>query len=187
MNPFVLYTIESAPEKSKPSLAAVAKRLGFLPNVYAHLAEAPAVLEGQLQLSAIFGRTTLSERQRHVLMLTASVENECTFCVAAHTWGATTGGLKQGSIAAIRGGAMPEDTEDAAMVSFVRAVIASKGAVSKPELYAFFASGFTREHALEVVLGVTFKILTNYANHMTHPELNAELATFAWHKVKSKG
>ena len=119
MSTFPLHTIDTAPSDAKELLAGITMRFGFLPNVYAHLAEAPAALEGLLQLSTIFMRTSLSERQRHVLMLTSSVENSCTFCVTAHTRGAIAGGLPQQSIAAIRDRSLPENAEDAAMVSFV--------------------------------------------------------------------
>lgn len=179
-NPFVLHTADTAPAESKPLLATVAKRFGFLPNVYAHLAEAPATLEALLQLSAIFTRTSLTERQRHLLLLTTSVENRCSFCVAAHTRGAAVGGVQQDAIASIRSGELPEHPEDAALVSFVRAVTRSRGFVSESELYAFFSRGFTSRNALEVVLGVTLKILTNYANHMTHTDLNVELSEYRW-------
>ena len=180
MTRFPLPTIENAPSDAKEMLAGITKRFGFLPNVYAHMAEAPAALDGLLQLSTIFARTSLSERHRHVLLLTSSVENRCTFCVAAHTFGASAGGLPQQSIAAIRDGIVPDDGADAAMVSFVRAMINSKGFVSESDLASFFAAGFTPRNALEVILGVTLKILTNYANHLTHPDLNEQLAEFRW-------
>jgi alkylhydroperoxidase family enzyme len=84
------------------------------------------------------------------------------------------------SIESIRKGDSPERAEDAAMVSFVRAVIRSRGFVSEAELKAFFDHGFTPRNALEVVLGVTLKIMTNYTNHITHTELNPELSVYAW-------
>jgi AhpD family alkylhydroperoxidase len=180
MNPFTLHSLDTAPDESKPLLATVAARFGFLPNVYAHLAEAPQVLDGLLQLSAIFGRTSLTEKQRHVLLLTSSVENQCSFCVAAHTRGAAAGGVSADSVEAIRRGTVPESPEDAAMVRFVRAMIRSRGFVSDAELTEFFECGFTPRNALEVVLGVALKILTNYANHITHTELNPQLAAYAW-------
>lgn len=180
MKPFPLHTIETAPAESKEMLSGVVARFGFLPNVYAHLAEAPATLEGLLALSKIFMGTSLGDRQRHVLMLTSSVENRCTFCVAAHTRGAIAGGLSAQSVAALRDGGSPENAEDAAMAAFVRAMIRSKGFVTDEELAAFYRAGFTQRNALEVVLGVTLKIITNYANHMTHTELNPELAAFRW-------
>jgi len=180
MNPFPLHTLETAPPESKPLLASVEARFGFLPNVYAHIAEAPVVLEALLQLSAIFARTSLTERHRHVLLLASSVENRCTFCVAAHTRGAQAAGIDADVITSIRDGLVPGAAEDAAMVTFVRALIGSRGFVSDDDLNVFFQQGFTPRHALEVVLGVTVKILTNYCNHVTDTELNPQLAPYVW-------
>ncbi len=177
---FVLHTVETAPAESKPLLTTVATRFGFLPNVYAHLAESPPTLEALLQLATIFSRTSLSERQRHVLLLAASVENHCSFCVAAHSRGAAAGGVQETSITSIRNGELPEGADEAALVEFIRAVVRSRGFVSEAELGAFFERGFTPRNALEVVLGVTLKILTNYANHITHTELNSELSAYRW-------
>jgi AhpD family alkylhydroperoxidase len=168
MNPFPVHSLETAPPESRPLVVSVEARFGFLPNVYAQLAEAPAVLDALLQLSAIFNRTTLTERHRHLLLLTSSVENECTFCVAAHTLGARAGGVSQDAIASIRDGLVPNGAEDAAMVSFVRAMIRSRGFVSDEELNLFFQRGFTPRNALEVVLGVTLKILTNCGGAIRH-------------------
>ena len=180
MSSFPLHTLETAPAESKAQLTTIATRFGFLPNVYAYLAEAPVALEALLQLSASFSRTSLTEVQRHLLLLTSSVENQCTFCVAAHTRGAKAGGVDMDSIESIRKGAVPARAEDAALVSFVRAVIRSRGFVSDAELKAFFDHGFTPRNVLEVVLGVTLKIMTNYTNHMTHTEMNPEIAAYAW-------
>jgi hypothetical protein len=40
MNSFPLHTLETAPAESKALLTTIATRFGFLPNVYAYLAEA---------------------------------------------------------------------------------------------------------------------------------------------------
>ena len=42
MTKFTLHTLEAAPEASRPQLAEIQKSLGFLPNMYAGLAESPA-------------------------------------------------------------------------------------------------------------------------------------------------
>jgi len=65
------------------------------------------------------------------------------------------------SIESIRKGGIPERGKDAALVSFVRAGIRSRGFVSDTELKVFFDHGFTPRNALEVVLGITLKIMTN--------------------------
>ena len=42
---FPAHTIETAPEEARPALAAVLKRLGFVPTMMAKFAEAPLLLE----------------------------------------------------------------------------------------------------------------------------------------------
>ena len=177
---FPQHTVESAPLEAQPLLSGVKARFGFIPNVYANLAEAPVALEALLQITALFGRTSLTDRERHLLYLTSSVEQRCNFCVAAHTRGAIAGNVGAEAIDAIRAGELPTVAREAAFVTFVRAMIRSRGFVTEGELRDFFAHGFAHRHALEAVLGVSMKILTHYVNHMTKTELNPELAEFAW-------
>lgn len=177
---FPLHTIESAPAESKPYLLAAGQKRGFVPNVYAHMAEAPIALEALTQLTALFSRTGFTERQQHILLLTASVENRCTFCVAAHTMGAEAGGVAPEAVAAIRDDGSIENPQDAALVAFVRTVIRERGFVPENDLQAFLRSGFTPRHVLEAIVGVSLKILTNYINHITHTELNLEISAHAW-------
>ena len=54
MTDFTLHTEESAPAASKALLTGAKKSYGFVPNLYAAQAEAPALLEGYLSLAKIF-------------------------------------------------------------------------------------------------------------------------------------
>jgi hypothetical protein len=65
MTTFKTHTIESAPAGSKAILEGARKQLGFVPNLYANLAEAPAALDGYTTLSGIFDRTSLTPVERH--------------------------------------------------------------------------------------------------------------------------
>lgn len=180
MSRFPRHTIESAPAESKPHLLAASQMRGFVPNVYAYMAEAPITLEALAQLATLFNRSGFTESERHLILLAASVENRCTFCVAAHTMGAQVGGVAPNDIAAIRNGATANDPRDAALVAFVRTVIRDRGLVAENDLQTFLDSGFTQRHALETIVGVTLKILTNYINHMTHTDLNPEISAHVW-------
>ena len=80
-----LHTVESAPEASRRHLEATARSLGFVPNLLARFANAPAALEGYLRISEIFGKSSLSPTEQQVVLISASVDNECHYCVAAHT------------------------------------------------------------------------------------------------------
>ena len=45
MTEFTTHTIKTAPETSRPLLQRAEKELGFIPNLYAAMAESPATLE----------------------------------------------------------------------------------------------------------------------------------------------
>ena len=47
-------------------------------------------------------------------------------------------------------------------------------------LSTFLSHGFTRQQALDVVLGVGLYTLSTYANRLTQAPLDAPLAPFAW-------
>lgn len=184
MNRFTKYTGESAPEASRLMLERAQRKLGFIPNLYAHLAEAPATLEAYFGLSAAFDKTSLSAAERQVVLLAASVENGCEFCVAAHSMNAVKiAGVPAAAVDSLRGGTDLADLRLNALAKFTRAVVTQRGWVTEEGVADFFAAGFSAQQALEVVLGVTMKTLSNYANHMTGTQTNPELSAFAWQRL----
>ncbi len=54
------------------------------------------------------------------------------------------------------------------------------GWVSEEEIDAFLAVGFEREQVLDVLVGVAYKTLSNYTNHLAGTPLNGAFAAFAW-------
>ena len=84
MTEFALHTQETAPEASKPLVANAQAAFGFLPNLLAGMAEAPALLEGYMTLANIFNKSDLSETERQVILMTNNRLNGCTYCMADH-------------------------------------------------------------------------------------------------------
>ena len=183
MQTFTQHTPASAPEKSRPMLDGAIAKLGFLPNLYAHLAEAPAALEAYFGLSAQFDKTSLSPAERQVVLLAASVENGCEFCVAAHTMLAQVmANVPTAIVDALRAAETVPDSRLDALAGFTRSMVRDRGWVSDEASRAFYSAGFNQQQAIEVVLGVTMKTLSNYANHLTGTQTNPELAAHAWSK-----
>src|SRR3546814_10941351 len=79
MSKFTLHTPESAPEAARETLTKVQKNYGFLPNLLAGLAEAPAALHGYIALSAQYDKSSLTAQEQQVVLLAASVIKECGF------------------------------------------------------------------------------------------------------------
>ncbi|MDZ7810046.1 MAG: hypothetical protein U5L11_07610 [Arhodomonas sp.] len=75
MTDFPLHDTRTAPEAAKPQLEGAQQTMGFIPNIFAKMAEAPAVLEGYASISGIFDKTSLSPVEREVVLLTTSVEH----------------------------------------------------------------------------------------------------------------
>ena len=183
MTTFKTHTIESAPAASKAILEGARKQLGFVPNLYANLAEAPAALDGYTTLSGIFDRTSLTPVERQVVLLAVSVENACELCVAAHSVIAKNFAKAPAAIVtALRAAAALPDPRLDALARFARAIVRDRGWVDGPPLEQFLAAGYTQQQAIEVVLGVGLKTISNYVNHLTGTQTNEQFASEAWKK-----
>lgn len=180
---FPRHTTDSAPQAAREALVAAERSMGFIPNLYAHLAEAPAVLDAYLGLSKQFDLTSLSPAERQVVLLAASVENGCEFCVEAHSMLASgPARVPTDVVESLRSRQAPPDDRLAALANFTREVVRERGSVHGEATERLLQTGYTPQQALEVVLGVAMKTLSSYANHLTGTEANAEFARFAWHQ-----
>ncbi|RCE49450.1 alkylhydroperoxidase, partial [Escherichia coli] len=93
------------PQKEILDLAI--KQVGFLPNMYANMANAPAVLSTYLHGYALFrSESGLTPAEQEVVFLSVSQVNGCTYCTAAHSMLADKkSGGSAPVLAAIRAGA----------------------------------------------------------------------------------
>lgn len=174
------HTTETAPGESAEVLKSVQEKMGFVPSLFAHLAESPTAIKAYAQLSDLLGQSSLSPQQLQITLLTTSVENQCHFCVAAHTAGGTKAGVDRETLDAIRAGGTPAKPQEAALVDFVRRVVRDRGWVSEGDVKAFVEAGFSEAQVLDILTAVALKTLSNYSNHITGAALNPELEKFAW-------
>lgn len=182
MSTFTLHTFHSAPAGSLPILHAAQKGLGFIPNLYAHFSSSPAALQAYKQLGALLEQSAFSPEEQQAILIATSIENRCAYCVAAHSFIARNL-VKVGeeTISALRASQPSSSRKLNSLVAFTTAVVRERGWVAdSPELKNFFAEGYTPQHALEVVLGVTMKTLSNYTNHLAGTPLDEAFAGDAW-------
>lgn len=76
---------DQIPAGSRPFLGRVKRDFGFIPNLFAAFSHSPVLFEGYLGLDAIYSKGTLTPAERQLVLLTASVVNECPYCTAAHS------------------------------------------------------------------------------------------------------
>ena len=93
---FDLHTADTAPEGADETLRKTAKSFGFVPNLYATLAESPAAVEAYSTLSNAFGKSGFSPAERQAVdAAAASDPAEADACRhEAEAWKATTHNLR---------------------------------------------------------------------------------------------
>lgn len=175
MNQFTYHSPDNSTGETKAALEEMRKVYGFIPNLFAYMAEAPVTIEAYANLNGLLNKTAFSPAQQQVVLLAASVENECDFCTTAHRATGKMSQARQQTLDALHSGAEIEEASDRALVALTRQVVKRRGHLRQEEIDDFLQAGFNRRQLLEVVFMVAIKTLTNYINHLTGPEPNPEL------------
>jgi AhpD family alkylhydroperoxidase len=181
-NPFPAHTVATAPDEVRDALTTTIAKIGFLPSMMAKFAEAPALLRGYQAVAPVFDTTSLTPTERFVVLMTASYMHDCDFCMSAHSWGARRQGLDPDIVAVLQAGESLPDAKLDALRTFVAAMVNARGAVTEADKAVFFAAGYTPRQALEVVLGVALKVITNYTNALAGTPPNAEFGEDVWQR-----
>ncbi len=180
MTTFPVHSSETAPEGSKPILAEAQKKLGFVPNLFRVMAEAPAAGEAYLAVMDIFESSSLSDAEKQTVLLSVSFVNECEYCVAAHTMVAGMKNVPAEIIEALRSGTTLPDPKLDALAVLTRSIVETRGWPTEAAQEAFFAAGYGTREYLEVIVGVTVKTLSNYVNHAADTPLDPAFEAAKW-------
>ena len=148
------------------------------------LSESPAALNSYVGIMGYLGDSTLTPAEQQLVFIAISTENECDYCVAAHTGAATAAKAPAQAIQALRDGAQVDDPRLRALTGFARAIVRDRGWVNHAELEQFLAAGYTHANVLDIVTAVAVKTISNYTNHIIDTPLDAALKRFAWQPKK---
>jgi AhpD family alkylhydroperoxidase len=185
MADFTVHNEQTAPGQSRPMLAGAQRRLGFISTLSGVMAESPQLLAGYNALSEQFFTSSLPDDAKHVVAITASVVNECHYCVAAHSTMALRHNVTPETVTALRASKPLDDPKLEAVHAFTHAVVANRGWVGTDQVDAFLAAGYTHRHVLDVILGVGMKTLSNYTNHIADTPLDPAWAEQEWTPANS--
>lgn len=174
--------IANAAPNAKPLLEDAQRRLGFVPNMYANMANSPGLLETYMGGYAKFRQDSgFTPAEQEVVFLTISRENGCHYCVAAHSMIADAISKVPMEVTdAIRDGAPISDSRLAALNRFAKAMVQSRGMPDRREVEAFLKAGFSERQVLEIVLAIAVKTLSNYTNHLLHTPIDEKFASRKW-------
>lgn len=180
MSQFKIHTIETAPEDSKELLKGAEKLLGFIPNLYGIMAEAPAALNAYNGISQNFENSSFNATEKQIVLLSTSYVNECHYCMAVHSTVGQMQKIDEGIIETLRTGRPIKDEKLEALRKFTQAVVERRGWINEDDVNAFLSAGYSKAQLLEVIVGVTQKTLSNYINHIVQTPLDAAFEANKW-------
>jgi AhpD family alkylhydroperoxidase len=180
MAKFPIYTLESAPEASKPSLNGLAQAFGMVPNIAGAIAGSPKLINGLVGVFQQVHGGTFPEAQIQVLLLTNAVTNGCAWAVAFHTFLGLKEGLSEADVQAIRTRRLPQDSKFAALSQLARTLIDKRGRLDDQDIASFTAAGFEQSQVLDVILVVAASTMTNYSGSVANLPLEEMFQEYAW-------
>jgi uncharacterized peroxidase-related enzyme len=180
MTEFNIHTFESAPQSSKPSMEQLQRQVGFVPNLAATMAESPYLLEAFISLRAINGRGAFTLIERETIALAVSFENNCTYCMAAHSTFAKKSGIPEEELRLLRAGKSPSDPRLQAITALARQIVRSKGHLASEDIQGFLKAGFSRAQLLEVLLGITATSISNYMHNLAKTPIDDAFLAQSW-------
>jgi len=156
MSNFPVHARESAPEGSRATLDAVATLFGFVPNLLGVMATSPALAEA------------------------VSHFHQCRYCMAAHSMIADMQQVPADVVEAIRTGSPITDIKLEALRIYVKRLIEQRGWITEDEMNEFLAAGYEPSHALDVLVGVGQKTLSNFTNHIANTPVDTAFEKHTW-------
>ncbi|RBA23579.1 carboxymuconolactone decarboxylase family protein [Herminiimonas fonticola] len=170
----------SAQGKQKEVLDVALKQVGFIPNMYANMANAPAVLSTYLHGYALFrSESGLTPVEQEVVFLVISQYNGCNYCTAAHSMIADKmSGVPKDVLQAIRAQQPIPDAKLAALAAMAVEMVAKHGQPSQAVVKAFLNAGYQERDLLYIILAAAVKALSNYSNQAFGTQVDEKFAAY---------
>lgn len=182
VKPFARFDENTAPEASKKDLLAAKAAFGLVPNVEQVMAQSPGLLSTYMTGWDLFGESSLNAQEQQIVYLVSNFENNCEYCMPWHTILAESSGLSAADVEALRAGGRLSDPKQEALRVFTQDMVRTRGSVAPASVAAFFEAGYGEKHALEVVLGLAIKLMSNYTNAIAQTPLDEAAQAKAWKK-----
>ena len=182
MTALTIHSIKSAPEDSKPLLEGSLKAFGMLPNLHGVLASSPQTLVAYQQLHELFTKTSFNAEELTVVWQGINVEHACSYCVPAHTGIAHSMQVDADLTEALRNQEAMPTPKLQALLDMTLTIVRNRGHISEESLADFYAAGYGEQQVLEIILGLSQKVISNYTNHIANTAVDGPFKKFAWSK-----
>jgi uncharacterized peroxidase-related enzyme len=175
-------TLDDADPKAKAVLEQTKAKMGMIPNMYATMANSPAMLETYAHgYSQFREHSGFTPAEQEVVFLTISRENECHYCMAAHSFVADNMSKVALEVTdAIRNDELIVDTKLSALHAFTQVMVVSRGHPIEDDVAQFIRAGYTENHILDIILAISVKTISNYSNHVFDTPVDAAFSSRSW-------
>jgi alkylhydroperoxidase family enzyme len=182
MSNFTIHTIESAPEGSKAQLEEGLKAFGMIPNLHGTLAESPELYKAYNTLHSLFMETSFDKDELTVVWQTINVEHACHYCVPAHTMIANSMKVDPAITEALRNETPLASEKLEALRPETLQLVRKRGQLTQSEVETFFNAGYAQKQLLEIIVGISQKVISNYVNHLAETPLDEPFKSLVWEK-----
>lgn len=182
-----LVQFDEATETQKELLTITRKEYKMIPNMYRAMANHPVLLKSYMDAYKGFRtHSNFSSVEQEVVFLTISVENNCSYCMAAHSIIADLVSKVPPNITdAIRTGAEIPDAKLKSLQEFTSIMLNKRGNPSEEDVRLFFENGYNENHILDIILAISIKTISNYTNHIFHTEIDSAFKIREWKTFKA--
>ncbi len=63
-------------------------------------------------------------------------------------------------------------------------IVRNRGHITQEQLDTFYAAGYGEQHLLDIILGLSQKVISNYTNHIGNTPIDKPFEEFVWTKAK---
>jgi uncharacterized peroxidase-related enzyme len=172
-------TDEAAEPRTLALFEAARSSLGFVPNTYRYMALAPALFETYRLGYGHIRQGSFTGVEQEVIFLTASLMNECKYCIAAHSALANQDyRMSDDLLDALRSGKALSDSKLQSLHALTRSLIETRGQPDEETVQSFLEAGYSEAQMFEVLLAVSLKMLSNFVGRFALPETDDRFAPF---------
>lgn len=183
---FEYYTPDTAPDDAKSLMEESISTFGMLPNLHRILAEAPITYKAYNDAFGSFMQaSSLTPLEQQVVFMASNVFNRCHYCIPGHTWMMKTQNMPEDVIVSLRQAKPINDEKLETLRLFTIELWEKHGHVESKTLEKIAQVGFSKQQILEVLTGMSAKLISNYANAIAQTELDEPMQKYAWSSTET--
>lgn len=181
-----LVELANANEVQKDLLLTAKQENKMIPNMYKAMVNYPGLLDTYMHGYKEFRESGgFSPAEQEIVFLTISSENQCVYCMGAHSLLADTVSKVPAEVTeAIRNNTVIHHEKFSSLSEFTSVMLNKRGFPSEDDVQKFFRAGYSEHHLLSIILAISVKTISNYVNHVFDTELDTVFKAREWKVYK---